>query len=486
MVPEYDPLKHRPTAYIQRAKVVSDGEEIYVDEWGRIKVRFLFTRNEDDSHDGGAGSNDNDTDSAWVDVLTPWAGEGYGARFLPRKDEIVVIDFFDGNIDRPFVTGRIHEAERNPTKFDIKGQLPDTKKLSGIRSKEVGGEGFNQLRFDDTTGQISAQLHSSHGATQLNLGNLSHPKEKATSDGRGEGFELRTDQWGAVRAGDGLLLSTYKQSQAQKDHLNIEQAKTQFEASLSQATNLNKTATDLESTSLDILEKFQNFIEQLGQESEEKANAFKSAIMVLSAPKSVGISSEDDIHTVAKGFMVHSAGKSINISTQNSLIAQASKKLSLFAAREDASLIAGVGKILIRSISNALNIISKKDLTIKSAEGKVYITSPTEVIITGGSSQISVKDAGIYSKTGGLNESKAGQHLFKSGKTVNKEMFGNQLYDLKIQLFHEVNGSPVANRNYKMTLSDGSVIDGKTDRKGYTETALSFQQLKIDSIEYDD
>ena len=208
VVPEYDPLEHRPVAHVQRAKVTTDGEEIHVDEWGRIKVRFLFTRTDDHSHDGGAGSNDNDTDSAWVDVLTPWAGEGYGARFLPRKDEIVVIDFFDGNIDRPFVTGRIHEAQRNPTKFDIKGQLPDTKKLSGIRSKEVSGEGFGQLRFDDTTGQLSTQLQSSHGASQLNLGNLSHPKERAESDGRGEGFELRTDQWGSIRAPKGILITT--------------------------------------------------------------------------------------------------------------------------------------------------------------------------------------------------------------------------------------------------------------------------------------
>ena len=484
VVPEYDPLVHRPVAHVQRAKVTTDGEEIHVDEWGRIKVRFLFTRTDDHAHDGGAGSNDNDTDSAWVDVLTPWAGEGYGARFLPRKDELVVIDFFDGNIDRPFVTGRIHEGQRNPTKFDIKGQLPDTKKLSGIRSQEVGGSGFNQLRFDDTTGQISTQLQSSHGATQLNLGNLSHPKEKAESDGRGEGFELRTDQWGAVRAGDGLLLSTYKQNQAQRDHLNIQQAKTQFEASLNQATNLNKTAVDLESTSLDILEKFQNFIEELGQESEEKANAFKSAIMVLSSPKSVGVSSEENIHTVAKGFMVHSAGKSINISTQNSLIAQASKKLNLFAAREDASLIAGVGKILIKSISNALDLISKKDLNIKSTEGKVYITSPTEVVITGGSSQISIKDAGIYSKTGGLNESKAGQHLFKSGETVDKNTFGNQLYDLKVKVLDEVKNIAVKNTKYLLTLSDGSTLEGITDDKGYTETALSSKQLKISSIEF--
>lgn len=170
-VPEYQPLQDRPQASIQRARVVGpEGESIHVDQWGRIKVRFLFTRANDHSHDGGAGSNDNDTDSAWVDVVTPWAGKGYGARFLPRVGEIVVIDFFDGNIDRPFVVGRIHEAERHPTQFDQKGQLPDTKKLSGIRSEEVDGKGFNQLRFDDTTGQISAQLQSSHAASQLNLG----------------------------------------------------------------------------------------------------------------------------------------------------------------------------------------------------------------------------------------------------------------------------------------------------------------------------
>ncbi|MGL5143774.1 MAG: type VI secretion system Vgr family protein, partial [Acinetobacter junii] len=225
ITPEYDPLQHRPIAYPQRAKVVGpEGETIYVDEWGRIKVRFLFTRSDDHGHDGGAGSNDNDTDSAWVDVLTPWAGEGYGARFLPRIGEVVVIDFFDGNIDRPFVTGRIHEAQRSPTKFDVKGQLPDTKKLSGIRSQEVNGSGFNQLRFDDTTGQISTQLQSSHAATQLNLGNLSHPKIQETSSGRGEGFELRTDAWGAVRAGKGMLISTYAQEQAIADHLEAAQA----------------------------------------------------------------------------------------------------------------------------------------------------------------------------------------------------------------------------------------------------------------------
>ncbi|MBJ9708495.1 type VI secretion system tip protein VgrG, partial [Acinetobacter baumannii] len=289
-VPEYQPLQDRPQASIQRARVVGpEGESIHVDQWGRIKVRFLFTRANDHSHDGGAGSNDNDTDSAWVDVVTPWAGKGYGARFLPRVGEIVVIDFFDGNIDRPFVVGRIHEAERHPTQFDQKGQLPDTKKLSGIRSEEVDGKGFNQLRFDDTTGQISAQLQSSHAASQLNLGNLSHPKDSATSDGRGEGFELRTDQWGAVRAGKGLLVSTHKQDQAQGVHLDATDAKQQIEGGLNNAKALSEVAKNQQTDPLEMLENLKTFIEQIEEKDQDKAATFKQALMVLTAPNSIAV-----------------------------------------------------------------------------------------------------------------------------------------------------------------------------------------------------
>ncbi|MFW2150581.1 type VI secretion system Vgr family protein [Acinetobacter gyllenbergii] len=284
ITPAYDPELHRPIAYPQRAKVVGpEGETIYVDEWGRIKVRFLFTRSDDHGHDGGAGSNDNDTDSAWVDVLTPWAGEGYGARFLPRIGEVVVIDFFDGNIDRPFVTGRIHEAQRSPTKFDVKGQLPDTKKLSGIRSQEVNGNGFNQLRFDDTTGQISTQLQSSHAATQLNLGNLSHPKVQESSNGRGEGFELRTDAWGAVRAGKGMLISTYAQEQAIADHLEAAQAQSLLSQGYDSMKMLSEVAAKQQTDALNVINRLPKFIQSLelkttGQALDSTLNLFKEGM----------------------------------------------------------------------------------------------------------------------------------------------------------------------------------------------------------------
>ncbi|MEQ1238038.1 type VI secretion system Vgr family protein [Acinetobacter pittii] len=472
-VPEYHPLEHRPAAYPQRARVVGlEGESIHVDQWGRIKVRFLFTRADDHSHDGGAGSNDNDTDSAWVDVLTPWAGEGYGARFLPRVGEIVVIDFFDGNIDRPFVVGRIHEAERHPTQFDQKGQLPDTKKLSGIRSEEVDGKGFNQLRFDDTTGQISTQLQSSHAASQLNLGNLSHPKDKPESEGRGEGFELRTDQWGAVRAGSGLLISTHKQDQAQGVHLEVAESKQQIEGGLNNAKALSEVAKNQQTDPLDMLENIQTFLEVLKQEDPKKAAEFQSAVMLLASPKSIAVSSNEDIHLSANGQLTQSAGDSINISTQKNIVSHASQKISLFVAQEGARLFAGQGKVEIQAQGDGLDVIARKGVQITSTEDTVYITSPTEINLTANGSQVKLNGSGIFPVTGGKLEVKAGQHLFMGGGKVDvkvpklKELNITKKYSNKLDVYEIFPTNKFTDLTMSVKGSDGVVEEHKIDKYG--------------------
>ncbi|WP_180177589.1 type VI secretion system Vgr family protein [Acinetobacter sp. YH12039] len=469
-VPEYNPLEHRPSTHPQRAKVVGpSGEEIHVDEWGRIKVRFLFTRGDDHSHDGGAGSNDNDTDSAWVDVLTPWAGEGYGARFLPRINEIVVIDFFDGNIDRPFVVGRIHEAQRRPTQFDSKGNLPDTKKLAGIKSKEVQGEGFGQLRFDDTTGQISTQLQSTHGATQLNLGNLSHPKEAAESEGRGEGFELRTDQWGAVRAGQGLLVSTHPQQQAAM-HLDAQPAKEQIEANLNSSKALSEVAKNQQTDPLEVLDNLKNFLGQIEKGSKEKADAFKQALMILSAPNSIAVSSQEDIHLSADGQISQSAGDSINLSSQKSLIAHAQSKISLFAAQEGLRAYAGKGKVEIQAQGDGADLIARKGIQIISTEENVDIKSPKEIILTAGGSQLKITSAGIFPTTAAKFEVKAGQHKFVGGQQVNYSL--PALGDLKNFLelnYHWPDLEPMKNAPYLVIFESGQEFKGHLDDKGFAK-----------------
>ncbi|WP_373369444.1 type VI secretion system Vgr family protein [Acinetobacter seifertii] len=465
--PAYNPQTHSPATHPQRAKVVGpEGEEIYVDEWGRIKVRFLFTRSDDHSHDGGAGTNNNDTDSAWIDVLTPWAGEGYGARFLPRIGEIVVINFFNGDIDRPFVMGRVHEAQRHPTKFDNKGKLPDTKKLSGIRSKEVSGGGFGQLRFDDTPGQISTQLQSSHGASQLNLGKLSHPKDKAESEDRGEGFELRTDQWGALRAGQGLLVSTHKQDNAKGEHLDAEVAKKQLEGSQTNSKALSDIAKNQKTDEIESIEQLKDFASQI----QQNVAKFEKALLLLSSPDGIALSTSEDLHISADAQINQVAGDSINISTQKNVIAHAQNKISLFAAQSGLKAVAAQGKVEIQAQADALDVLSKLGITISSTDDKVIISSPKEVKITGGSSQITLNGSGIFPKTGGKFQVNAGQHLFMGGASVQPSLpslpvFEPKPQDLFLEYFH-ADGTPAKGSKYTVTLSDGSKRTGFLDEKG--------------------
>lgn len=644
IVPEYQAWIHRPVAYPLRAKVVGpEGEEIYVDAWGRIKVRFMFTRSDDHTHDGGAGANDNDTDSAWVDVLTPWAGEGYGARFHPRVGEIVVIDFFEGDVDRPFVVGRIHEAERHQTMFDVKGALPATKKLSGIRSQEVAGQGFNQLRFDDTTGQISVQLHSSHGASQLNLGNLSHPKETENSDGRGEGFELRTDQWGAMRAGKGLLISTYAQDQAVADHLAASEAQSilrqghdsmhmlstlavkqqtdalnvvnrlpkliqslelqganqalqatigLFKTAVSQdpisalktcggflediqkfgqdtdnlinefkdyfrdaeasidnlkafIDNLEEHGTDalksqlkgvkeklnadpfaalkdvgkvianvemkdfdltsacgsfnkgskLDVNPMQALGSMQGFMEgytqglEKAQDDQQQAQAkiFRQALMLLASPNGIALTTPEDIVLQATQDIAESAQGSINLSAQKNIIAHAQDKVSLFAAQKGLKAFAAKGKVELQAQDDAIEAIARKVIKLISTEDKIEITSPKEIVLTAGGSQLKINGDGIFTTTGGKFESKAGQHRFVGGAKVSYEvpelpssgpftkvfhfvsLEGEKMENAMIQIYEKINENYVFKLDSKI---DKSIFRLENDEKNIEYKAL--------------
>ncbi|MDC4843951.1 type VI secretion system tip protein VgrG [Acinetobacter baumannii] len=484
IVPEYDPLKHRPVAHVQRAKVVSDGEEIHVDEWGRIKVRFLFTRTDDHAHDGGAGANNTDTDSAWVDVLTPWAGEGYGARFLPRKDEIVVIDFFDGNIDRPFVTGRIHEAQRSPTKFDIKGQLPDTKKLSGIRSKEVDGSGYNQLRFDDTTGQISAQLHSSHGSSQLNLGNLSHPKDKAESEGRGQGFELRTDEWGAIRATKGILLTSESSEQAQGEQLT----RSNIKENINFHTESNKYFKEL--ASAHEVDEPDLGAQDSVKEKFDKWNESSDALVALHSESAMFLDSKESLQLAAKQNIDVSTPKNLQFFTGKSWIAKALDKISIFAKHAGIKIKSGEGDIEVAAQKGKMTLSSKQQMHVYSLNDFVRIESGKGILITAGGGYIKIQDGNIEIACPGLMELKAGQIQTKSGASLSSQL--PAMPELKSQydehfILHYPDGEPAKNLKYRITAEDGQVFEGVSGEDGkttvFTKDAMTALNIEVFSPE---
>ncbi|WP_227562200.1 DUF2345 domain-containing protein, partial [Acinetobacter bereziniae] len=326
--------------------------------------------------------------------------------------------------------------------------------------------GYNQLRFDDTTNQISSQLHSSHGASQLNLGKLSHPKDKAESDDRGEGFELRTDHWGAVRAGQGLLISTYAQDQAKGDHLESEIVKKQLESSQTNSKALSDIAKNQKTDEIESIEQLKEFKEQL----EQKIAIFKKSLLLLSSQDGIALSTAEDIHISADAQINQFAGDSINLSTQKNWIAHAQNKLSLFAAQGGIKAIAAQSKVEIQAQSDALNVFAKLGITISSTDDKVVISSPKEVVITGGSSQIALNNSGIFPKTGGKFEVNAGQHSFEGGKSakLNLPILPALTFPKNRLEFRKLyaDSTPSPNVPFTIHLPDGSTQKGKTDVNG--------------------
>ena len=237
----------RPTARGSQTAIVvgadgsdqpSGADELYCDRLGRVRIRFHW------QVDSEAG--------CWVRVAQRSAGGGMGSQFLPRIGQEVLIQFMEGDIDRPVIVGAMYngqgeggiaptpggrgEADSEASRFNpahdhapsaqgnvAGGNSPVWHGASGdsaghrngaaqwgLRSKEFGGAGYNQLLFDDSDAQGRVQLKSTHAASELNLGHLIHAADNYRGSFRGQGAELRTDAYGAVRAGGGLLISSFK------------------------------------------------------------------------------------------------------------------------------------------------------------------------------------------------------------------------------------------------------------------------------------
>ncbi|MEO0974242.1 MAG: type VI secretion system tip protein TssI/VgrG, partial [Pseudomonadota bacterium] len=159
---------HRPRVDgVQTAIVVGpSGEEIYTDEYGRVKVQFHWDR---------VGAY-NEKSSCWVRVSQLWAGAGWGGMDIPRIGHEVIVSFEEGDPDRPLITGRVYHAQNRPPHT-----LPANKVKSTIRSNSTpGGGGFNELTFDDTKGNEEVYLHSQHNTSVETL------NDKRQATGRDE------------------------------------------------------------------------------------------------------------------------------------------------------------------------------------------------------------------------------------------------------------------------------------------------------------
>src|SRR5207247_1773142 len=148
----FRPPRKTPEPVIQGSQtalvVGKSGEEIWTDTLGRVRVQFYWDRN---------GKKD-ESSSCPVRVATSWAGKNWGFIQIPRIGQEVIVDFLEGDPDRPIITGRVYNADQTPPYT-----LPGDQTQSGVKSrssKQGGTDNFNEFRFEDKKGSEQVFIHA--------------------------------------------------------------------------------------------------------------------------------------------------------------------------------------------------------------------------------------------------------------------------------------------------------------------------------------
>ncbi|WP_244893900.1 type VI secretion system Vgr family protein, partial [Chromobacterium violaceum] len=489
----------KPTSLgVQTATVVGPaGEEVHTDQHGRIKVQFHWQR--PDEHPTIGASLD-DKSSCWLRVAMPSAGAGWGHQFIPRIGQEVLVDFIEGDIDRPVITGVLYNGSHPTPDFSGAGSLPANKTLSGIKSKEHQGGGYNELLFDDTPGEVRAKLSSEPGKTQLNQGYLAHPRSNGKAQPRGDGFELRTDHHGAIRAAHGLLLTTEAQNGASGKQLAREHAQSQLDAALSLSQALAETASG------QLADTMETGPEEIGPDNakagkkpdghlQHHADALKAweagsntdkdgktakdqagqqPLLVLSAPAGIAALTEQS-QTVSAGTNLNLiAQRDANHTTGRRWLHNVGQHISLFVAgvkdKVALKLIAAKGKVQVQAQSDAMELTADKDVTITSGKQKIHLNGKQEILLTSGGAYVRIKDGKIELHAPGTVSFKGASHDWSGGTSLGQTFnaMPQTKFDDRFQLVDKHTGKPLAKQKYVVKRGIGGEEKGITDSNGFT------------------
>ena len=215
IVPTLAALHRSPTALgTQVALVVGlDSAPVTTERDHRIKVQFAWQRGlapnagglseNASAFDSNGNAPGNETSGTWVRVAEALSGANWGSNFIPRIGAEVLVDFIEGDMDRPVVIACLYNgSDVPPFSAGVDSGVNHAGVLSGVHTHNFEGDGVNQWVVDDTQAQLRMRLASSTAASQLNMGYLITQAPNSAQRGgyRGTGFELRSDAWQPARA----------------------------------------------------------------------------------------------------------------------------------------------------------------------------------------------------------------------------------------------------------------------------------------------
>ncbi|MBM3117930.1 type VI secretion system tip protein VgrG, partial [Jeongeupia naejangsanensis] len=436
LTPDHAPHGKPTSRGVQTATVVGPGDgEVHTDELGRIKVQFHWQRTQEHPE---YGASLDDKSSCWLRVAMPSAGAGWGHQFIPRVGQEVLVDFLEGDIDRPLVTGVVYNGSHPVPAFSGAGSLPANKTLSGIKTKEHGGGQYGELLFDDTQGEVRTKLSSEHGKTQLNQGFLIHPRSDGKGTPRGEGFELRTDRHGAIRAANGLLITTEAANGAGGNQLDRSQAQSQLDAAFELASSLGDVATHQLADTVEtgpetvkdntkaaktqqghlhhLKEALKNWANGTNSAKDAKGEqAGQQALIVVSAPAGLAQTTPNSQAITAGSNLDLIAQRDTQQTSGRRWLHNVGEHISLFVAgvkdQIALKLIAAKGKVQVQAQSDNVEINAAKDIQ-QTANQNIHVIAGEEILLTAGGGYIRLKGGNIEIHCPGKVDVKGADHSF--------------------------------------------------------------------------
>lgn len=437
------------TARVTSAKA----NDIYAwqDASGLYRVKF------DADRDGKSAGQE----SMPVRLAKPYGGDVYGFHFPLIQGTEVAIAFHEGDPDRPYIAHALHDSRH----VDHVTEKNSTRNV--IRTPTN-----NKLRMEDKRGEEHIKLSTEYGGkTQLNLGH----NVNAFGILRGEGAELRTNDWVSVRGGKGVLLTADAQPDVGSKMLEMDSAVEQLEQALTLARSLQVAAKSAKATGSDI-------------DSQKTLNSSLKYLnmpgMLVSAPAGIGILSPETVRLASGGASIGlMSGKNTDISAGKSFTVAASEAVSLFAQAAGMKMYAGAGKVDIQAQADAMDVSALQDITITSGQGSVKVNASQELILSCG---------GAYIKLSGGNiELGCPGNIMLKAANVNQTGPANldttpvtfpKGYSEGFTTTSSKSGEIKPFTTYRITTAEGEVYNGVSSATG--ETAPIFtsmpSQLKIE------
>ncbi|VVN77972.1 hypothetical protein PS691_00856 [Pseudomonas fluorescens] len=342
-----------------------------IDLQGRYRVHFLFDRDQ-----WPAGR-----ESAWLRLARPYAGDTHGLHLPLIAGTEVAVAFEQGDPDRPYIAHALHDSQ-HPDHVTL-GKRDYTRNVLRTPAN-------NKLRLEDNRGQEHIKLSTEYGGkSQLNLGHVVDAKKQK----RGEGFELRTDEWGAIRGGKGLFISADEQPKAQGQVLDMSAAMGRLQQAGDQLQNLSADAQASQADPADV----QAQLNLLKQDLEQ----LKSSVLLLSAPQGIALSSGNHLQLAAQNNLMLNAGGEADLSVVKRLFIGVGQGVSLFVRKLGIKLIANQGPVRVQAQNDTLELMARHGLQITSTEDEIHITAKKKITLNAGGSYITLDPYSIESGTEG-------------------------------------------------------------------------------------